>query len=252
MIVGRDEWQGDVRHVHEITELLDVAVATAPAYPQATVELRSKPTKEETPMDEQTTSSTTDGVEASVVDDKPQEAEQRTTSTGTLRVTERDQGGTEARTLFDRFKGAGWTPKTGTATIPWEHYETAAENRSLTWSGSVDNVSQLLRVAPALGYDQRYSWPAFPRVPVDSGVTSVNVLNQTVRTLIAGGTAVRSIDATSTKPAIGGTVTMTAASLKQVAGSALGFRTSTSRTATSRTSSAKTCGWRTATASTSM
>jgi hypothetical protein len=38
-----------------------------------------------------------------------------------------------------------------------------------------------------------------------------------VRTLINGGTAVRAIDAVSTKPAIGGTVTMTAASLKQVA-----------------------------------
>jgi hypothetical protein len=45
----------------------------------------------------------------------------------------------------------------------------------------------------------------------------VNVLNQTVRTFVAGGTAVRTIDATSTKPAIGGTVTMTAASLKQIA-----------------------------------
>jgi len=52
---------------------------------------------------------------------------------------------------------------------------------------------------------------------VDAGVTSVNVLNETVRTLVSGGTAVRAIDATSTKPNIGGTVTMTAASLKQVA-----------------------------------
>ena len=45
----------------------------------------------------------------------------------------------------------------------------------------------------------------------------MNVLNQTTRTLISGGTAVRAIDAVSTKPAIGGTVTMTAASMKQVA-----------------------------------
>jgi phage head maturation protease len=31
MVVGRDEWRGDVRHVHEIAELRDVAVATRPA-----------------------------------------------------------------------------------------------------------------------------------------------------------------------------------------------------------------------------
>lgn len=41
MIVGRDEWRGDVRHVHEIAELRDVAVVTNPAYSSATVELRS-------------------------------------------------------------------------------------------------------------------------------------------------------------------------------------------------------------------
>jgi hypothetical protein len=141
----------------------------------------------------------------------------RSWCTGTLRVTERDQGGTESRTLFGKFQEAGWNHRAGTATIPWREFETAAENRSLTWSGSVDNVSQLLRVAPDLGYDQRYSWPVFPRTPVDAGITSVNVLNQTTRTLVAGGTAVRAIDAVSTKPAIGGTVTMTAASLKQIA-----------------------------------
>jgi hypothetical protein len=198
-----------------VKRLHDVTLATYPAYPAASVELRTKPTKEIT-MDEATTSSESGAVEAAIEDEKP-EAEQRSTSTGTLRVTERDQGGTEVRTLFDRFKAAGWAPKVGTATIPWGQYETAAENRALAWSGSVDNVSQLLRVAPGLGYDQRFSWPAFQRVPVDAGVTSVSVLNETARTLIAGGTAVRAIDATSTKPAIGGTVTMTAASMKQIA-----------------------------------
>ncbi len=218
--VGQEAWDGDIRTVKTVKALHDVTVATFPAYPAASVELRTKPTaKEEPTMDEATTSS--EGGAEAAIDDKP-EAEQRT-STGTLRVTERDQAGTEARTLFDRFKAAGWSPKVGTATIPWREYETSAENRSLTWSGSVDNVSQLLGVAAPLGYDQRYSWPAFPRVGVDAGVTSVNVLNQTVRTLVAGGTAVRAIDATSTKPAIGGTVTMTAASLKQVAAMSSGI-----------------------------
>ena len=40
MRVGRDEWRGDVRHVHEIAELRDVAVVTTPAYEGAAVELR--------------------------------------------------------------------------------------------------------------------------------------------------------------------------------------------------------------------
>lgn len=41
MVVGREEWRGDVRHVHEISELRDVSVVTDPAYPAASVELRS-------------------------------------------------------------------------------------------------------------------------------------------------------------------------------------------------------------------
>ena len=39
---------------------------------------------------------------------RPSAPEQRTTSTGTLRVTERDQGGAESRTLFGKFQAAGW------------------------------------------------------------------------------------------------------------------------------------------------
>jgi HK97 family phage major capsid protein len=45
MVVGRDEWRGDVRHVHEIKELLDVTIVGAeePAYEAAVVEYRSTP-----------------------------------------------------------------------------------------------------------------------------------------------------------------------------------------------------------------
>jgi hypothetical protein len=129
--VGTEAWDGDVRTVKTVKALHDVTLATFPAYPAASVELRTKPTVNEAPkMDEQTASS--EGGTEAAIDEKP-ETEQRTTSTGTLRVTERDQAGTEARTLFDRFKAAGWSPKVGTATIPWREYETSAENRSLTY-----------------------------------------------------------------------------------------------------------------------
>ena len=40
MRVARDEWRGDVRHVHEIAALRDVAIVTSPAYPAASVEMR--------------------------------------------------------------------------------------------------------------------------------------------------------------------------------------------------------------------
>jgi uncharacterized protein len=45
MVVGKDEWRGDTRHVHEVSELLDVTLVGAeePAYPAASVELRTSP-----------------------------------------------------------------------------------------------------------------------------------------------------------------------------------------------------------------
>src|SRR5215211_6279222 len=43
MVVSRDEWRGDTRHVHEISELRDVSVVSSPAYPAATVEYRAAP-----------------------------------------------------------------------------------------------------------------------------------------------------------------------------------------------------------------
>jgi hypothetical protein len=89
--------------------------------------------------------------------------------------------------------------------------------------GTVSPLNQQQRVSAPLGYDQRYLWPAFNRVPVDAGVTSVNVLSQSVRALVAGGTAVRAIDAVSSKPTIGGTVTMTATALNQIASVASGI-----------------------------
>lgn len=43
MIVGRDEWRGNVRHIHEIAELRDVSVVSSPAYAASVVEHRSAP-----------------------------------------------------------------------------------------------------------------------------------------------------------------------------------------------------------------
>jgi Caudovirus prohead serine protease len=224
-VAGDEEWDDDVRTITKVAQLFDVSVATFGAYPAASVELRTR--REEVQGDEQTTSST-GGVEPSV--DDQQEQQRTTTNTGTLRVTERSGGGPEGRTLFGMLQTAGWSPQTGTATIGWDTFEAAAENRALTGQpesrfavGTVSPLNQQQRVSAPLGYDQRYLWPAFNRVPVDAGVTSVNVLSQSVRALVAGGTAVRAIDAVSSKPTIGGTVTMTATALNQIASVASGI-----------------------------
>jgi HK97 family phage major capsid protein len=43
MVVAKDRWEGEVRHIEQIARLLDVSVVTTGAYPAAVVELRSKP-----------------------------------------------------------------------------------------------------------------------------------------------------------------------------------------------------------------
>lgn len=44
MVVGKDEWRGDVRHIKAISELKDVAIVSNPSYPSAQIEYRSAPT----------------------------------------------------------------------------------------------------------------------------------------------------------------------------------------------------------------
>jgi hypothetical protein len=115
-----------------------------------------------------------------------------------------------------QFQRAGWSPGERTE-ITWQDFEAASESRALTWTGSVDTVDPLRREAGAFGFDQRYAWPAFPRVPVDDGATSVNVLTQTARTLPSAATVVRAIDAVTNKPEAASTVTVVATSMKQLA-----------------------------------
>jgi uncharacterized protein len=191
--VGEEDWAGEVRTIKTVKALHDASLATYPAYPEASIELRTKPeTKEET-------------VETATENHGAEEVR----STGSLRVEDRVQGGGEARTLLGEFKKAGWTPGSK-AEIPWPAFENAAESRALTWTGSVDNVDMLHRGAGAFGADQRYAWPAFPRVAVDSGVTSVQVL-------ATAANVVRAIDAVTNKPESGSTLTLVAVPMKQVA-----------------------------------
>ena len=203
--VGEEDWDGDLRTIKTIAELRDVTLATYPAYPDASVELRTRPPKEETKVEE--------AVEVQ------EEAEGRTDDRppGSLRVADATSTKAESRTLYGHFKEAGFTPGGRRTEIAWNDYEGASESRALTWTGSVDLVNRLDRAAGAFGFDQRYAWPAFPRVPVDSGVTSVNVMTQTARTLPSAATVVRAIDAVTNKPESASTVTVVATSMKQLA-----------------------------------
>jgi HK97 family phage prohead protease len=212
--VGDESWDGDVRTVQTIKALHDVTLATYPAYPAASIELRTKETKtmeDETKVEGET--------EVSSVEP---EAEQRTrttqTSTGTFRVTERDQAGTEQRTLWGKYLSAGFQPGGQRTELTWTEYGQAWENRAITMgTTTLDLYSGPQFAAAPFPYDTRWAWPAFQQVPVDAATTAVNILAETSRTLISGGTAVRAINATSSKPEVALTVTNTPTELKQIA-----------------------------------
>jgi HK97 family phage prohead protease len=217
-VVGDEEWDGDTRTVRTVKQLQDVTLATYPAYPAASIELRTRP-KEETM---ETTTETTVEAETEVSAD---DHEQR--SRGTLRVADNDQGGAETRTLWGQFRARSFEPGGRRTEIPWDAYEGAWEQRALTWAGtaSPDGPNPLRRESGAFGFDQRYAWPAFPRVPVDSSATSVSVLTQTARTLPSAANVVRAIDAVSDKPESASTVDVVTTALNQVAAIVTGVPT---------------------------
>lgn len=119
--------------------------------------------------------------------------------------------GDQLTPLFSAFNRAGFKPGEGPTEIEFQY-------RTLTWSGSVDNAD----IAPqgggvALGYDQRYAYPVFQNVSVDRTVTSVQVLQQTARTLASTANVTRAVDAVTAKPETSSTTTLTSVSMKQLA-----------------------------------
>ena len=218
-VVARDYWKGDVRHVAEIGALLDVTVTAAPAYAAAAAELRSQ----SDPAEGQ------EGIMAETADNNVQDSETRaaaddsfstnstpvgslgaSSSTGGLQVEDRVTV-TGPRGLADEFRAAGFPGET--ATISFDTYE----DRAVTWTGSVDLINKAHGTAGPLGADQRWAWPAFARVNVDAGATSVDVPTQTARTLATPANVVRAIDAVTAKPETASTLTIVTTALKQVA-----------------------------------
>jgi HK97 family phage prohead protease len=216
-VVARDYWEGDVRHVAEISHLLDVTVTAAPAYAAAAAEFRSQPDpatgqEDNTMAETADTAATTATTETTTATTSTPEDRSVTTTTSSLQVEDRVTVTNEPRRgLADEFRHAGFPGET--ATIPFE----AFEDRAVTWTGSVDNINKVQATAGGLGADQRYAWPAFARVNVDAGATSVDVFTQTARTLPSAATVVRAIDAVTAKPEVASTLTIVTTALKQVA-----------------------------------
>lgn len=103
--VGDEEWSDDLRTIKTVTDLRDITLATYPAYPQASVELRTRP---ETANDngaerqEKDTMSDDEKTGTAVVEPADEERSE-STSTGTLTVESRTETGAE-RPVEDRVR----------------------------------------------------------------------------------------------------------------------------------------------------
>jgi len=213
MVVGRDRWEGNVRHVEQISQLRDVSVTASPAYAAAAAEYRSTPEPPATgePVRQEATMppEIAGGTAAPQTENTPQITEDRAAPvTGGLQVADRVTIG-ETRSLAQAFRADGFPGQT--ATVDW------GEFRAATFTGSIDTLAPTTSTPVALGMDIRYAYPAFPQTSVSTGDTAVQVLRQSARTLPATSTVIRSIDAVTTKPEVASTLEVITVPLKQVA-----------------------------------
>jgi phage head maturation protease len=207
MRVAAERWDGDVRHVTRVEELRDVSLAVNPAYPAAAAEYRTRP--EEEPM---STPATVEPEERTAPEPPPDPSpDPPPAARGTLRVADH-AAPAAARGLADEFRSRGFPGETATV-----DFERVFEQRAVTWTGSVDNLSPARRTGAALAFDQRYAWPAFGRIGVDVGTTAVQVMRQSGRTLPAPTDVIRAIDAVTPKPETSSVLEVITVPLKQVA-----------------------------------
>lgn len=211
MVVKRDEFRGDVRHIHEIASLRDVAVVSAPAYPEARCEYRSAPDPT-VPASAPTTHPEKEATVPEAITEAPavEDRTAPTTTTGGLQVEDRAASTRPApRSLSGAFRENGFPGETATVEF--------GEFRAATFAGTVANLAPVAQVGVDLGQDQRYAWPIFQQVSVDAGATSVQVLQQTSRSLPATASMIRNIDAVTAKPEVSSVLDIATTALKQVA-----------------------------------
>lgn len=113
--------------------------------------------------------------------------------------------------LLSQFKSAGFVAGRSAGVVPFWGRKTAS------FDGDVEDLNPVRRDGVPLGVDQRYLFPVFPSVPVDSTTTSVKVLRQSSRTLATPADMIRDIDETGTKPETASVKELVDAPLNQVA-----------------------------------
>src|SRR4051794_1671378 len=117
MLVAREKWIGDVRHVQQIAELRDVTVTAAPAYAAAAAELRSQPDpatgQEDNMADtaENTTQTTQEPPTPAPAPEQTPPPAAAAVVTGGLTVEDRVSVGA-SRGLADEFRTAGFPGET--------------------------------------------------------------------------------------------------------------------------------------------
>jgi HK97 family phage prohead protease len=193
---GGEQWDGERRTLTRIERLIDLSLATTPAYDGPRVELRSK---ENTPVNDSTTNATTTATTGATFN--------ITNTAGSLRVEDRASG---AHSLTTQFRTRGF-PGT-VAALGWDEFRTASFAASTTL-----DPNPVRQVGVSLGFDQRYAWPVFPSVAVDSATTNVQVLRQSSRGLPSPSDVIRGLDSTIPKPEVDSEVELTSLSLNQVA-----------------------------------
>jgi HK97 family phage prohead protease len=216
--VDKDSWQDNLRTVESVKEVKDITVATFGAYPAASVDLRTRNNNDvaHAPQKEQDMSDDREVKEGGLnVEDRQLKQDDAATireqayPAGSLRVEDR-VGDLRVTTLTEEFRTRGFPDQTASVTFD--------EFRAVTWGGTIVALNANRVNGVPLGADQRYAWQAVPNVAVNAGVTSVDVFQQTARSLPAGTAILRAIDATTNKPEVGSTLNITNVPLKQVAG----------------------------------
>jgi HK97 family phage prohead protease len=182
MVVGKDRWEDDVRHVEEIELLRDVAIVTRPAYESAAVELRSHDNNDAAEV-RQKENTMTDEVRDGGLEVEDRHEKQERPPAGSLRVEERtvkpdigikslaelvrDRGfGLEQRTAavigFDEFRSFTWAA--GTVLTGVNRSAARARRWAMTDAGYIRCCRRRRSTAPRLRSSicgrRRGRWPA--------------------------------------------------------------------------------------------
>jgi HK97 family phage prohead protease len=217
MRVARDRWEGDLRSITEIAELVDLTLAGSsdPVYEAAQVEYRSQPADGRKEKDMSDSAQPANEPEKDQKQDEnlvEVRTEERKPPAGSLRVEDRTADvDVRFESLADMFSHRGYF-ENRTAAITWDEY------RAFTWSAGtvLTDLNPVRYEGSGFGYDRRWLYPVVPTTAVSDATTSVQYLRQSARTL-AGTASIRPLDSVAAKPETSSTVEFKSQQLEMVA-----------------------------------